>query len=122
MAPDNKPRLHLDADASIKNLDRILRKRGFDVTHTPNDWLTENATDEQQLQEATQRERIIFTYNVRHFAPLAKQFPNHAGILLAHQNEWNLSRLLKAFEKLLTDTTAVSWHGQLRWLNDWLGE
>jgi len=122
MASDDKPRLHLDADASVKNLDRILGKRGFDVTRTPNDWLPENASDERQLQEATQRGRIIFTYNVRHFAPLAKQFPNHAGIILAHQYEWNLSRLLKAFERLLKETTAVSWHGQVRWLNDWRDE
>ena len=122
MAPNDKPRLHLDADTSERNLHRILQERGFDVTRTPNDWLPENASDEQQLQEATQRDRIIFTYNVRHFSPLAKQFPNHAGIVLAHQYEWNLSWLLKAFERLLTETTAVSWHSQIRWLNDWLDQ
>ena len=122
MAIDARPRLHLDADVSDKNLCRILQERGFDVTRTPNEWLPENASDERQLQEATQRRRVIFTYNVRHFFPLAKQFPNHAGIILGHQYEWNLPQLLKAFERLLTETTAVSWHGQVRWLNDWLDD
>lgn len=120
MATDVRPCLHLDADVSDKNLQRILQERGFDVTRTPNEWLLENASDEQQLQEATRRGRVIFAFNVRHFAPLSKQFPNHAGIILGHQYEWNLPRLLKAFDRLLTETTAVSWHGQVRWLNDWL--
>jgi len=122
MADDDAPRLHLDADTSIKSLYHALQERGFDVTRTPNEWLPEDASDERQLQAAAQHGRIIFTYNVRHFAPLAKQFPNHAGIILAHQSEWRLSRLLKAFERLLTETTAVSWRGQVRWLNDWLDE
>jgi hypothetical protein len=122
MAADERPRLHLDADVSIKELQRILQERGFDVTRTPNEWLPEDADDERQLQEATRRGRVIFTYNVRHFALLSKEFPNHAGIILGHQYEWNLSRLLKALDRLLTETTAVSWQGQVRWLNDWLDD
>lgn len=122
MAADDKPRLHLDVDASVKSLCRALQEQGFDVTRTPNEWLPEDASDERQLQAAAQRGRIVFTFNVRHFAPLAEQFPDHAGIILAHQPGWRLSRLLKAFERLLTETTAVSWRGQVRWLNDWLDD
>lgn len=122
MATNDPPRLHLDADTSIKELYRVLRERGFDVTRTPNDWLPEDASDDVQLLEATRRGRVIFTYNIRHFAPLARQFPDHAGVILAHQYDWNLPRLLKAFERLLTETTSVSWWGQVRWLNDWLDD
>ncbi|GAB4146842.1 MAG: hypothetical protein Fur0021_05220 [Candidatus Promineifilaceae bacterium] len=87
-----------------------------------NDWLPENASDAAQLEEATQRGRVILTYNIRHFAPLARQFPDHAGIILAHQYDWNLPRLRKALARLLTETTASSWHGQVRWLNEWLND
>ena len=34
-----KPRLHLDADASVKALVNALREHGHDVTRTPNDWM-----------------------------------------------------------------------------------
>lgn len=120
MGTNDQPRLHIDADASRKELHRVLCERGFDVTRTPNEWMPENASDEQQLREASRRNRVILTYNVQHFFPLVKQFPDHAGIILAHQYDWNLPKLLKALDRLLTETTAVSWQGQVRWLNDWM--
>ena len=46
-----KPRLHLDADTSIRQLQRALIDRGHDVTRTPNDWITLDADDEAQLQK-----------------------------------------------------------------------
>lgn len=116
----NKPRLHLDEDASAKPLYRVLRERGFDVTRTPNDWIAKDASDEQQLLEASRRGRILFTYNVQHFIHLAKLYPDHAGIILAHQTRWNLSRSLRAFDRLLRETSAEEWRGQVRWLKDWL--
>ncbi len=122
MENENQPRLHLDADCSRRGLHRVLGERGFDVTRTPNAWVDEDASDEEQLQKATQRNRIIFTYNVRHFFPLTRKFPNHAGVVIAHQYDWNLSRLLKAFDRLLTETTPAFWRGQVRWLTEWDGE
>jgi hypothetical protein len=116
----NSPLLHLDADASRKQLYRLLLERGFDITKTPNEWLAEDASDEQQLREATRRGRVIFTYNVRHFTLLAQRYPEHSGIIVAHQSQWNLPRLLKALERLLSETTAEEWYGQVRWLNEWL--
>lgn len=45
----HKPRLHLDADTSIKSLYEALQLRGHDVTRTPNDWMPKDANDEMQL-------------------------------------------------------------------------
>ncbi len=115
-----KPRLHLDEDASVRALYRVLREKGFDVTRTPNEWIAKDASDEQQLLEASKRDRILFTYNVQHFTRLAKLHPDHAGIVLAQQTKWDISRLLKAFDRLLSETSADEWRGQVRWLNDWL--
>ena len=60
-----RPRLHLDADTSIKALLSALVERGHDVTRTPNDWITPDASDEAQLLAATAQGRCIFTFNIR---------------------------------------------------------
>ncbi len=113
-----KPLLHLDADTSSKTLAKMLSERGHDVTRTPNEWVPEDADDEVQLREASKRGRIIFTFNIRDFTPLA-QIKTHAGILLAEQNAWTLSGLIRSIDRVLSETTAEEWIGQVRWLNQW---
>jgi hypothetical protein len=113
------PKLHLDADASIKALHRALLEAGFDVTRTPTDWMPRDASDKIQLLGATAQQRSIFTFNIRDFMPLARQFSQHHGIILAAQSSWTLAGLIDALTRLLTETDASDWPGQARWLNDW---
>jgi hypothetical protein len=117
----SKPRLHLDADASIKALHRALVTRGHDVTRTPTEWMPRDASDEVQLLGATAQGRCIFTFNVRDFVSLANRYPQHKGIILAAQKSWTLSGLITALDRLLTETEAADWVGQIRWLNQWRG-
>jgi len=49
----SKPRLHLDADASMRALHGALVARGHDVTRTPNEWIARDAGDDQQLLAST---------------------------------------------------------------------
>jgi hypothetical protein len=114
-----RPRLHLDADTSIKALLSALIERGHDVTRTPNDWIMPDASDEAQLLAATAQGRCIFTFNVRDFVVLARRYPQHGGIVLAAQASWTLSELVMALDRLLSETEAEEWTGQVRWLNDW---
>ena len=114
-----EPRLHLDADTSSKALQAALIARGHDVTRTPNEWLARNASDETQLLEATAHGRCIFTFNVRDFIALAHRYPQHGGIILAAQTSWTLSSLIAALDRLLFETQADDWIGQVRWLNQW---
>ena len=113
-----KPRLHLDADASVKALVNALCERGQDVTRTPNDWMPFDASDRAQLLGATAQGRVIFTFNVRDFLVLAKKYPKHSGILLATQSRWSLAELISALERALTETSEEDWRGRVRWLND----
>ena len=113
------PRLHLDADTSIKALHAALVARDHDVTRTPNDWLVPDASDEAQLLQATAQGRCIFTFNVRDFVVLARRHAQHGGIILAAQTSWTLSGLIGALDRLLSETTAETWTGQVRWLNNW---
>lgn len=115
-----KPRLHLDADASKKSLHKALLERGHDVTRTPNEWMPLDAADETQLLGATMQQRCLFTYNIRDFAPLSRRIPQHGGIILAAQTGLSLSQQIQALDRLLTETDAADWPGQVRWLNDWL--
>jgi hypothetical protein len=112
-------RLHLDADASSRALHTALVDRGHDVTRTPTDWMPRDASDEQQLLGATAHGRTIFTFNVRDFLVLAKEYPRHRGIVLAAQSSWALSELIAALDCLLSETEAEGLIGQMRWLNEW---
>ena len=115
----SKPRLHLDADSSLKALHVALVVRGHDVTRTPNEWMAPDATDEAQLLQATAQGRCIFSFNVRDFIVLARRYPRHGGIILAAQASWTLSDLVGALDRLLSETGAEDWIGQVRWLNQW---
>ena len=113
----SEPRLHLGADASFKALQVALVARGHDVTRTPNDWIAADAGDEAQLLQATAHGRCILTFNIRDFSLLARRYPRHGGIILAAQASWTLSSLVTALDRLLLETEAEDWVGQVRWLN-----
>ena len=114
-----RPRLHLDADTAVRALERELLARGHDVTRTPTDWMPIDASDEAQLLRATARGRILFSFNIRDYMALAERYPQHAGILLAAQQSWALAGLIAALSRMLEETTAEQWVGQVRWLNEW---
>lgn len=116
--PQGRPRLHLDADASIRALQNALIRRGHDVTRTPNDWMPLDASDELQLLGSLAQGRCLFTFNIRDFLALAQRYPRHARIILAAQAKWTLSELITALDRALCETEADSWVGQVRWLND----
>ena len=112
-------RLHLDADVSYRSLAKTLRERGHNVSRTPSDWIALDADDATQLREATARGRCIVTFNIGDFVRLSRETPEHGGIILAHQRDWTLSSLIAALDRLLNETAAEDWPGQVRWLNDW---
>jgi hypothetical protein len=103
----------------MKALHSALVARGHDVTRTPNDWIAGNASDEAQLLATTAQGRCIFTFNIRDYVVLARSHPRHGGIILAAQASWTLSDLIAALDRLLSETEAEEWLGQVRWLNDW---
>ncbi len=114
-----EPRLHLDADTSIKALHHALLARGHDVTRTPVPWMPLDASDEAQLLGATAKGRCVFSFNVRDFLVLAQRYPRLGGIILAAQRSWTPSDLIAALDRLLPETEAGDWVGQVRWLNPW---
>lgn len=114
-----RPKLHLDADISFRSLERVLQERGHDVTRTPCPWMPLDASDERQLLGATAQGRCIFTFNISDFMHLTRQYAHHGGMILANQRDWTLPSLIAALDRLLTQTDAATWPGQVRWLNEW---
>ena len=114
-----RPKLHLDADTSIRALHKALLARGHDVTRTPAEWIAPDATDEEQLLASTAQGRCLFTFNVRDLTVLARRYPRHGGIVLAAQISWTLTELIAALDRPLSETQAGEWVGQVRWLNEW---
>jgi uncharacterized protein DUF5615 len=110
-------RLHLDADTSIRALERALLSRGHDVTRTPTVWMPVDAEDEAQLLGATGQGRCLFTFNIRDFMALAAKHPRHAGVLLAAQRSWRLPELIAALDGFLREATEMA--GRVEWLNRW---
>ena len=113
------PKLHLDADSSIRALQQALAARGHDVTRTSNPWMPADAPDRIQLLGATAQGRVILSFNARDFIALAQVYQQHAGIVLAAQQSWRLPDLIAALDQLLSETEATDWTGQVRWLNQW---
>ena len=108
------PRLHLDADTSMKALHTALVTRGHDVTRRPNAWMARDASDTEQLLGATAQGRVLFTFNTHDFPVLVQQYPHHGGLVLAAQQSWSLSQLIAVLDALLTETEAAGWPGQVR--------
>jgi len=113
----SRPRLHLDADASARALQDALVAQGHDVTRTPNKRMALDVPDETQLLGATAQGRCIFSFNVRDYLVLAQRYPQHRGVLLAAQSSSSLSALIGALDRMLSETEAEDWVGQVRWLN-----
>jgi hypothetical protein len=109
----------LDADTSIRSLHLTLLARGHDVTRTPCARMPSGTGDEEQLLGATGQGRCIFTFNARDFLVLARRYPRHGGIIVAAQSSWSLTGLIGALDRLLSETDADAWPGQVSWLNRW---
>ncbi len=113
----SKPKLHLDEDASDPDLYNSLASKGHDVTRTPNEWINKKASDEEQLQKASEQGRSIFSFNAKDFLPIAKKTPKHKGIIVSAQKP--LSIILKALHRFFNESSAEEMEDQVRWLSDW---
>ncbi len=114
-----RPRFHLDADASRKDLFNALVSKGHDVTRTPIPSLALDASDEFQLLWASAHDRVLFTFNIGDFIQLARRMPLCLGILLANQQSHSLKELIALLDLALAETEAENWLDQVRWLSDW---
>nr|WP_281357368.1 DUF5615 family PIN-like protein [Brasilonema bromeliae] len=110
----------MDEDTMKGALIQALRNADLDVvTVTDADRL--GYPDEEQLIWAVEQGRVIYSFNIRDFCKLHADFVveqrNHAGIVLAPQQQYSVGQQLRGLLKLAADKSAKEMVNQLVFLN-----
>lgn len=117
-----KLRLYFDEDSMSHALVEALQSRGVDVL-TPLDVGTIGWPDEEQLQFASEAGCAIFPCNVGDFLVLHSKWQeghrNHAGIILAQQQQFSVGELMRRLLRLISNRTAESMLNQVEFLGAW---
>ncbi len=113
-------RLYLDEDSMGRALVRALRSRSVDVL-TAREANHIQVLDADHLAHAAALGRVVFTFNVRDFARLHKEFlaagRSHAGIIVSDQLPVGV--LLRRLLTLLAARSATDMREQLEFLGNW---
>ena len=114
--------LYLDEDAMEKALVRALQTKGIDVTSV----LTEQRhgdKDEQQLLYSTEQQRVIYTFNIKHFTVLHSSFiergQSHAGIIVAQKDLYSVGEQMRRLARLVNTLSAEEMQDRLEYLSAW---
>lgn len=102
-------RLYIDEDAMARALVQGLRARGEDVTTVVDECMNER-DDIDQLEYATQQQRVIYTFNVGHFCKLHKDYlaqgKSHAGIIVVYRQRYSVGEQIRRLLKLMRTKSA----------------
>jgi hypothetical protein len=81
-------------------------------------------SDEEQLIWATEQGRVIYSFNIGYFCRLHGDFiaqeRNHAGIVLASQQQYSIGQQLRGLLKLATDNSSEEMVNQLMFLSAYI--
>lgn len=109
-------KLYLDEDIS-PIIAVVLRSRGYDALSVHEVEMT-GKKDEEQLEYARQNERVLLTFNARHFAPLAAEYyqkgREHSGIVVS--KKINISEMVRLIANMLKKLNAEDLKNSLIWL------
>ena len=99
-----------------------LRSRGVTVVTVIDAGLTEK-TNEEQLAFASERECVLYTFNVSDFYRLHTEWVGagreHAGMILAPQQRFSVGEQLRRLLRLRATTTAAAMRDQVEFLSNW---
>jgi len=111
-------RLHFDEDADLR-LARALRRRGYDVSTTPETGLM-SCSDEEQLAYAASQSRVLVTHNITHSPGVYDDWwergREHAGIIVI-AGQPSVGEMLRQMEALLNRYDAEELHNMLFFLS-----
>lgn len=117
-------RLYFDEDSMDRMLIRALRVRGVDVETAFEEQLIE-VSDEDHLEFATSRGRVLCSFNVGDFYHLhtlfLQQDRHHAGILLSRQQAYSVGDQMRRILRLMSERTAEEMRDRVEFLGAWGG-
>jgi hypothetical protein len=109
-------KVYLDEDVH-KKAAYSLSAKGFDVLST-SEVNKKGLTDRDQLEFAMSLKRTLFTFNVRDFIKLHKEYVSqkreHFGIIISPQI--NISTLIKKLSSIIVSIKPEEIHNQIFWL------
>ncbi|MCO6458889.1 MAG: DUF5615 family PIN-like protein [Pirellulaceae bacterium] len=112
-------RLYVDEDASESAVIAGLRARGVDLLTTAEAG-REGTADEQQLEFATQQDRVLYTLNVRDFARLHREYlasnRSHGGIIVIPEQRYSVGEKIRAVAAVVQANTAESLKDRIEFL------
>lgn len=119
----SKIRLYIDEDAIDEDFVQALKSRNVDVL-TVADVGMLHRTDEDQLNWATENNRVIFSFNTRDFyrlhTLLLEQELSHSGMILAPQQRYGIGELLRGVLHLINTKSAEEMISQVEFLSNWV--
>ena len=111
--------LYHDEDALQASLVAALRRAGFDCT-TVNEAGMRGRSDEEQLEFASSRGRVIYTRNTADFRRLDAEWRmagrNHSGIIVLTDQRASIGLQLRALESMGRKFTAEEMRDRLEFL------
>lgn len=114
---------YLDEDTINAALVKALRNADLNVV-TVADAGRLGYPDEDQLIWATEQERVIYSFNIRDFCRLHRDFivqeRNHAGIVLASQQQYSIGQQLRGLLKLAANYSSEETVNQLIFLSAYI--
>jgi uncharacterized protein with PIN domain len=115
-------RLYIDEDSGDRDLVQALRARGADVVTAQEVGMVERS-DEEHLQYATSRDRVLYTFNRGDYLRLHAQYltegKGHAGILLARQQHYSVGEQMRRVLKVMALRSAADMRNCVEFLSAW---
>lgn len=117
--------LYLDEDTIKAGLVKALRNANLDVI-TVADIGKLGDPDESQLMWATHEKRVIYSFNIKDFCLLHRNFiiesRCHAGIIVVAQQRYSIGEQLRGLLRLIATKSSEDMINQLVFLNHYVEE
>ena len=115
-------RLFLDEDAMARAVAHNLRQRGVDITTVLEEGRL-GFPDNEQLDFATAKGRVICTCNLRDFLTLHTEYlaqgKSHGGIILIHQQRFTIGEQVLRLLRLIQAKSPESMQNNIEFLSNW---
>ena len=108
--------LYIDEDASRSSLIAALRNANIDII-TTSEANNLGLIDPEQLIWATENNRVIYTFNVKDYCRLHKNYmtegKEHCGIIAAERQSYSVGEQLRGLQKIIVSMSAQEIRNQL---------
>lgn len=115
-------KIYLDEDAQDGDFVSALLFRNVDVL-TSGEAEMNGREDDEQLEFAAMKGRVLFSYNVGDFSALHIRYlrdgKEHAGIVLAKQKQFGMGEQMRRLLHLTSVLTAEEMQSRLEFLSSW---